>query len=122
MNSSRTRTVISLHETTLDATFSTIKWRELPGSPTGIGVITPPVTRVRQGASSGTICPTLRTLASAPTPIKAQVQYHATVSPPVGPRVALSATGISGDRYGLSVVDDALGGRSTVTDGAEKGL
>ncbi|MQL78971.1 hypothetical protein Taro_011385, partial [Colocasia esculenta] len=61
------------------ATFSTIKGRELPGSLTGIGVITPPVMRVRQGASSGTICPTLRTLASTPTPIKAQVQYHATV-------------------------------------------
>ncbi|MQL99034.1 hypothetical protein Taro_031757 [Colocasia esculenta] len=34
--------------------------------------------RVRQGASSGTICLTLRTLASTPAPIKAQVQYHAT--------------------------------------------
>ncbi|MQL72865.1 hypothetical protein Taro_005215 [Colocasia esculenta] len=43
--------------------------------------------RVRQGASSGTICPTLRTLTSTPTPIKTQVQYHATVLVLTGDRL-----------------------------------
>ncbi|MQM16193.1 hypothetical protein Taro_049145 [Colocasia esculenta] len=43
--------------------------------------------RVRQGASSGTIRRTLRTLASTPTLIKAQVQYHAMDSVLTGDRL-----------------------------------
>ncbi|MQM08432.1 hypothetical protein Taro_041291 [Colocasia esculenta] len=46
------------------------------------------------------------------------------VSPLVGSRDALSATGISGDycRPSASDRDCALGGRNTVTDDVERGL